>query len=114
MFLLYVTTEIVESPGDTTVFLDSKAVFTCETRGADYGHWRVNGTAYNKLPLGLRNDLVPNQETVGEKEVYTLTIPGRAKYNETKVQCVAGDAGDAGDYYIESETATLKVQGKEQ
>ena len=84
-------------------------MFICKTRSADYGYWRVNGTAYNDLPLALKNDLDLDRETVGEKEVYTLTIPGRGKYNETEVQCVAGDAGSGS---IQSVTATLKVQGK--
>ena len=102
--------EIVVSPSDTTVFLDHSALFTCETTGAVYGYWRVNGTAYNELPPELRNVLDADQESVGENEVYTLTIPGRAEYNETVVQCVAGD--DEGGS-IESTNVTLKVQGKE-
>ena len=92
------------------MFLDHTAVFTCVTRGADYGYWRVNGTAYNNLPPELRNDLDADQETVGDNEVYILTIPGRAEYNETVVQCVAGDAGGGS---IESANATLRVQGNE-
>ena len=97
------------SPSDTTVLLNHTAVFTCETRGALYGYWRVNGTAYNSLPPALRDDLDPDRETVGENEVYTLFIPGRAEYNETVVQCVAGDAGGGS---IESANVTLKVQGE--
>ena len=99
------------SSSDTTVFLNHTAVFTCETRGALYGYWRVNGTAYNSLPPELRDDLDPDRETVGEHEVYTLSIPGRAEYNETVLQCVAGR--DVGGGSIESANVTLKVQGKE-
>ena len=110
LYLLFILifTEIVESPSDTTVFLDHTAVFTCETRGALYGYWRVNGTAYNDLPPALRADLDPDRETVGENEVYTLTILGRAEYNGTVVQCVAGDARGG---FVESANATLRVQG---
>ena len=97
-------------PSDTTVFLDHTAVFICGTRGADYGYWRVNGTAYNILPPELKSDLDPDRETVGEHEVYTLTILGRAEYNQTVVQCVAGRNGGGA---IESANVTLKVQGKE-
>ena len=68
----------------------------------------MNGTAYNDLPPALRDDLDPDRETVGDVEVYTLTILGRAEYNETVVQCVAGDAGGGP---IESTNATLRVQG---
>ena len=70
----------------------------------------MNGTAYNNLPPTIRDDLDTDRDTVGENEVYTLTIPGRAEYNETVVQCVAGD--DEGGS-IESTNVTLKVQGKE-
>ena len=70
----------------------------------------MNGTSYNDLPPELRDDLVPGRETVGVNEVYTLTIPGRAEYNETVVQC---EAGDIGGIPIESTIATLKVQGKQ-
>ena len=100
--------EIVESPSDTTVFLGHTAEFICGTRGANYAFWRVNGTSYNDLPPELRDDLVPGRETVGVNEVYTLTIPGRAEYNETVVQCKAGDSGNGS---IESANTTLKVQG---
>ena len=98
-------------PRDTTVFLNHTAVFTCGTRGADYGYWRVNGTAYNILPFALKSDLNPGEEIVGDNEVYTLSIPGRAEYNETVLQCVAGR--DVGGGSIQSANVTLKVQGKE-
>ena len=73
----------------------------------------MNGTAYNSLPPAIQDDLDTDQESVGENKVYTLTIPGRAEYNETVLQCVAG--GVAGDSLltIESANATLRVQGKE-
>ena len=113
MFLLfiyniYIFSEIVASPSDITVFLDHTAVFVCGTRGAAYAYWRVNGTAYNNLPSELHNDLDTYQETVGGIEVYTLTIPARAEYNETVAQCVVGDIGRGS---IESANATLRVQG---
>ena len=85
-------------------------MFTCVTRGALFAYWRVNGTAYGFLPFELRNDLDTDQESVGDIEVYTLTIPGRAEYNETVVQCVA--IRDVGGGFIESANVTLKVQGK--
>ena len=107
MFIL-IFTEIVEPPSNTIVFLDHTAVFVCVTRGADYTFWRVNGTAYNNLPPALRDDLDTGQDTVGENEVYTLTIRGRAEYNGTVVQCVAGDVGGGS---IESTNATLMIQG---
>ena len=103
----YIIAEIVEPPSNTTVLLDHTAVFTCETRGAYYGYWKVNGTPYNNLSPELRDDLDPDQESVGDIEVYSLTIPGRAEYNETVVQCVAGDGGGGS---IES-TVILKIQG---
>ena len=70
----------------------------------------MNGTAYNNLPPALRDDLDADLETVGGNNVFTLTIPGRAEYNETVVQCVVGDAGGGA---IESANATLMIQGNE-
>ena len=106
--MCYILAEVVEPPSDTTVFLDHTAVFLCGTRGSVYGYWRVNGTAHNDLPLAIRDDLEEDQYQVGDIEVYILTIPGRAEYNETVVQLVAGDAGGG---TVESTIAILKVQG---
>ena len=105
---MYNNTDISESPRDATVFLQQTKVFTCMIRGAvSYQYWRVNGTAYNHLPPEIRADLDSDQVTVGESEEYTLTIPGRAEYNGTRIQCVIG--GEGGER--ESENATLKIQG---
>ena len=68
----------------------------------------MNGTAYINLPPALRVDLNADVESVGDIKVYTLTILGRAEYNDTVVQCVAGDIGGGS---VESANATLRVQG---
>ena len=100
--------EIVTHPESVTVFTDSEAEFTCETRNALLA-WRVNGTFFSQLDPSLRADLDTAQETVGDIELYTLTIPARAEYNGTVVQCLASVPG--GDI-IESGNATLMIQGK--
>ena len=41
--------------------------------------------------VSLRVVLVSDQEIVGDIELYTLTIPARAEYNRTVVQCATGD-----------------------
>ena len=101
--------EIAESPSDVTIFINQTAVFTCVTHGAPlYLYWRVNGIAYSSLPSDIRNDLDTDQVTVGDSEVFILIIPGRAEYNGTRVQCVAGDEGGE----TMSAIATLNIQGK--
>ena len=91
------------------MFGKSTAEFTCGTRNAPSFAWRVNGTFLSQLDPSLRADLDPDQETVGDIDQHTLTIPARAKYNGTVVQCVAGVFGGA---FRESGNATLMIQGK--
>ena len=76
-------------------------------RPFSYQYWRVNGTDFNRLPSDILADLDTDQETIGDNEVFILTIPGRAEYNGTIVQCVTGGGGDE----RESQSATLKIQG---
>ena len=100
--------EILHSPESTTVFLNRSAVFTCETRGGTT-LWRVNGTQRETLLPDIRIDLVVSEITTPEgHSVQTLTIPARAQYNGTKVQCLSLiiDGSRA-----ESDNATLTIQG---
>ena len=90
------------------VFTDSEAEFTCVTRDAPSFTWRVNGTFLNLLDDSLCADLDTDQETVGDHELYTLTIPARAEYNGTVIQCLASVPG--GDFRV-SGNATLMIQG---
>ena len=90
------------------MFTDGEAKFTCETRQAQVS-WHVNGTAFIQLDPSIRADLDINNEVVEESDVYTLTIPARAEYNGTVVQCVAGVVGGAS---TESRNVTLMIQGK--
>ena len=94
---------IRKSPSSETVFLHHKAVFSCVTRDGTT-HWRVNDT---DLPSELHADLVTDQASVSGLDLFTLTIPGRAEYNGTRVQCVTEDGGDS----VESSIATLQIQG---
>ena len=98
--------EIVTPPESVVVFTDSGAEFVCEARNAPAFTWRVNGTFLGQLDPSLRADLDTDQETVGDNELYTLTIPARAEYNGTVVQCVV-----FGGEFRESGNATLTIQG---
>ena len=69
------------SPRHTT-FLNKTEVFRCQTSDGDYTFWRVNGTSFTDLPLEDRDS--------------TLSIPAKAVYNGTTVQCVTGDNGIEG------------------
>ena len=64
-------------------------MFTCETVGGVLS-WVVNGTQREVLPDEIRRDLVTSEETVndGGRTEQSLTIPARAEYNGTRVQCV--------------------------
>ena len=68
----------------------------------------MNGTPFNLLPPDIRDDLDTGQVTVGDRVEFFLTIPGRAEYNGTRLQCVVRYGGGE----IESENATLNIQGK--
>ena len=94
-------TEIIESPSNVTVFINKTAVFTCVIHGPYY--WRVNGTSLGRLPSDISDDLGTYQET-DDNEKIILTIPGRAEYNGTRVQCVVVGGND-------SENVTLTIQG---
>ena len=83
-------------------------MFICETVGGLTG-WRINGTLLRNLPPEIGNDLVvlPTSTPEGTR-VEELTIPARAEYNETRVQCLVLGFGGSSD---ESENATLRIQG---
>ena len=81
-------------------------MFECEVNGGLSG-WKVNGTLFNNLELELRNDLtIPKQQDTEEDNILIqLIIPGRARYNRTRLQCVIAGVQ-------ESENVTLHVQSK--
>ena len=83
--------------------MNQPAVFPCITT-SDSITWRVNGTNYSDLPPEIRSDLVSSQAMTAGVHLFTLTIPGRAEYNGTTVQCVTG-------HPVENENVTLRVQG---
>ena len=99
--------EILRAPENATVFLDQSAEFTCETDGGLSG-WRMNGTLLEDLPPEIHSDLsVSVTNTAEGSRVEVLTIPARAEYNGTRVQCLVLGFGS----FVESENATLKIQG---
>ena len=101
--------EILQAPESTVVFLDQSAVFTCETVGGDVTTWRVNGILLESLPPEILSDVDVSQTSTPEGTVVEeLTIPARAEYNGTRVQCLVGIFGGSTD---ESENATLRIQG---
>ena len=100
--------EILQAPESAVVYLDQSAVFTCETVGGLTG-WTVNGTILQSLPPEIRNDLHVSPTSTDEGTVVEeLTIPARAEYNGTRVQCLVVILGGSSD---ESENATLMIQG---
>ena len=102
------TPEILQAPESTVVFLDQSAVFTCETVGGALS-WIVNGTQREVLPDEIRRDLVTSEETVndGGRTEQSLTIPARAEYNGTRVQCLVLSLSGSD----QSESATMIIQG---
>ena len=83
-------------------------MFTCETVGGFSG-WRINGTVLQDLPPDIERDIEISESNTAEgSTVETLTIPARAEYNGTKVQCLVLRFGGGS---AESENVTLTVQG---
>ena len=94
------------------MFTENEAKFNCETRNVPAFSWRVNGLflyQLEQLDPSLRADLDTDREAVEGIEQYTLTIPARAEYNGTVVQCVASVPGGE---FRESGNAPLLIQGK--
>ena len=99
--------EILVAPESRVVFLDQSAVFTCETVGGIL-NWVVNGTLRYFHSEEIRNDLIISEiSTEGGSTLETLTIPARAEYNGTRVQCAVLTFGGSD----QSENATLSIQG---
>ena len=102
---------IINNPENKTVYLlDQSAVFTCETDGHLSG-WEINETVVGDLPVAVGSELeFFSTITENGTTLLKLTIPARAEYNNTRVQCVVVKLGDP-PVEVESETAILKVQG---
>ena len=91
------------------MFLDDDAFFLCVTRGSSSSHWRLNGIDYDDLSSDVQDDLIISSGSSGLAEFLDLIITARAKYNETRVECVAeNNDGDS----VVSDNATLYIQGK--
>ena len=75
----------------------------------DVATWRVNGTYYNALSPEIRRDTdVFQEDGTGGHEILKLTIPGKAEYNRSKVQCVTGEFGSDP---VVTPNVTMTVQG---
>ena len=101
---------ILIHPTDRTVFLDdgNGAFFSCRMQDGSSSHWRLNGTDYNDLSSDVLDDVVTSSGSSGLAELIELTITARAKYNETRVECVIeNNDGDS----VVSDNATLYIQG---
>ena len=99
--------EILVAPESKVVFLDQSAVFTCETADGSLV-WVVNGTQRDVHPPGIRNDLIISEiPTEGDNKQETLTIPARAEYNGTRVQCAVLTFGGS----ALSDNVTMTIQG---
>ena len=82
-------------------------MFTCETVGGTLA-WIVNGTQREVHPAEICRDLVVSETIIDDDTTLgTLTIPARAEYNGTRVQCAVLTFGGS----AQSENATLKIQG---
>ena len=106
--LLMLVSEILIAPESRVFFMDQSAVFTCETVGGILA-WIVNGTQREVHPAEIRRDLVVSEIITDDgTTLETLTIPARAEYNGTRVQCFVGIFGGS---TVQSENATLRIQG---
>ena len=108
MFFLH--SVILTHPDDRTVFLgdENGVFFLCSTRDSSTAHWRLNESDYDDLPSQLQHDLVIDIASTVNSQLLDVTIPARAEYNGTRVQCVAeSDDGHS----VVSDTVTLTIQG---
>ena len=102
-----VVSEILVAPESKVVFLGQSAVITCEAVGGTLA-WIVNGTQREVHSDDIRRDLVVSETIIdGGITLETLTIPARAEYNGTRVQCAVITFGGSD----QSENATLWIQG---
>ena len=92
-------------PQDTVGVLNSTVSFQCETSGADFTTWKVNGIGVGQF---IPDGVVFDQDGVGGNGLSTLSITARAVYNGTTIQCVTGKFGGVP---VESEIVTLTIQG---
>ena len=82
-------------------------MFTCETVGGAF-IWVVNGTQREIINPEIRRDLMISDVIIdGGRREQDLTIPARAEYNGTRVQCLAFSLSGSD----QSENATLLIQG---
>ena len=83
-------------------------MFKCET-DSGLSSWRINGTLSGDLPPAVLSDIevISSTETDDGTTLLKLTIPARAEYNNTRVQCITLTFDGS---TVESETAILKVQ----
>ena len=82
-------------------------MFTCETVGGTLA-WIVNETQREVHPAEIRRDLVVSEIVIDDDTTLeTLTIPVRAEYNGTRVQCAVFTFGGSN----QSEIATMTIQG---
>ena len=70
----------------------------------------MNGSGFSSLSPEVRGDLMPLTESIGDNILVSLSIPGKAVYNKTTVQCVAVESGGGEE---ESENVFLLYQGTE-
>ena len=110
--VIFLAPDIVAHPTNVTKFSGNTAEFTCHTRNEHYAYWILNGMALNDYNSTLppRIDIDTDQESVanGGGTNYMLTITARTEYHGLVFRCVAGVRGGP---EVESENATLMVQG---
>ena len=104
-FISYSPDLIIQPPTSIVVYPDTQAVFTCELSVSAFGGWFVNGMDIRLLSEELKNDISTGRVGFNER----LTITARTHYNNTVVQCVAGEYDGSGRE--ESDDVTLKIQG---
>ena len=107
--LLLIAPDVLLDPRSKNVFLDQSAVFKCETTGG-ITSWIINGTLIELLPPEIHRDLSETgiNTPIGTR-LENLTIPARAEYNGTRVQCVV--ITEDGLSSVLSENATFYIQG---
>ena len=88
--------------------MDLPATFVCESDDG-FSSWSINGILLETLPPEIEEDIVVSEtNTLQGTRVEELTIPARAEYNGTRVQCLVFTVDGP---RAESGNATLVIQG---
>lgn len=101
-------TEIISGPQNIITDEGNSATFVVSVSDSTRFNWIINGTYRYDLPIHIRDMTMVDTVTENGCLLYTLTLPATPLFNGSTVQLVIFN----GDHFMESDTASLLVQGE--